>query len=104
MEQARTELFRAVNLAVPAMKALGVKMFVVDANCRYMAPVFYDHEVAVTAWFLQASPLIKVAYDIHNLHTDRWSARASTVLATTDEQGQLHPTTPDGIVAKLPVA
>jgi len=104
LEQARTELFREVQLAVPAMQALGVKMFVVDANCRYMAPVLYDHRVAVTAWFLQASPLIKVAYDVHNLDTDRWSARATTTLATTDPQGNLHSTTPDGLLKKLPIS
>ena len=104
LEQARTELFRSVDLAVPAMMALGCKMFVVDASCRYMAPVLYDQHVAVTAWFSKASPKIRVAYDVRNLDAERWSARAVTVLATTDAQGNLHPTTPDGILARLPVA
>jgi acyl-CoA thioester hydrolase len=104
LEQARTELFRSVDLAVPAMMALGCKMFVVDASCRYMAPILYDQHVAVTAWFRQASPLLKVAYDVRNLDVNRWSARAVTVLATTDVEGNLHSTTPDGILARLPVS
>lgn len=103
LEAARTELFRSVDLAVPAMMALGCKMFVVDASCRYMAPVQYDQLVTVTAWFVAKAPLIRVAYDVVNLDTDRWAGRATTVLATTDMQGNLHPTTPDGILAKLPV-
>lgn len=104
LEQARTELFRSVKLAVPALRAMGCKMFVVDANCRYMAPILYDHELSVTAWFLAAQPMIRVGYDIHNLDTNRWSARATTTLATTDKDGNLHTITPDGIQAKLPVA
>ena len=104
LEQARTELFRSINLPVSEMMALGAKMFVVDANCRYMAPLLYYQELSVTAWFLAGSPLIRVAYDVYNLDTDRWAARATTVLATTDAAGKLHTTTPHGILERLPVA
>ena len=104
LEQARTELFRSVDLAVPQLMALGVKMYVVDANCRYMTPLLYDHQLSVTAWFLAGSPLIRVAYDVHNLDTDRWAARATTVLASTDDTGKLHTTTPDGILERLPIS
>ena len=103
LEQARTELFRSVDLAVPTLKALGCKMFVVDASCRYMAPLQYDQHLSVTAWFLSGTPLIRVAYDVYTLDTDRWSARATTVLATTDHEGNLYTTTPDGILERLPV-
>ena len=102
-EQARTELFRSVDLAVPAIQSLGFKMFIVEANCRYMAPLIYDQQLACTAWFTAGSPLIRVAYEIHNLDTERWSARAYTVLATTDHQGNLLGTTPDGLLERLPV-
>lgn len=103
MEAARTELFRSVDLAVPVIRGLGHKMFVVDAQCRYMAPLVYDDEFTVTAWFTQAAPLIKIAYDFYNSATGRWSARATTVLATTDVQGNLLATTPDGILERLPI-
>ncbi|MFT7534126.1 MAG: acyl-CoA thioesterase FadM [Hyphomicrobiaceae bacterium] len=97
-------MFRSVDLAVPQLKALGVKMFVVDANCRYMAPLLYDHELSVKAWFLSGSPLIRVAYDVYNLDTDRWAARATTALASTDGTGKLHTTTPEGILDRIPIS
>ena len=56
----------------------------------------------ITAWFTQVAPLIRVAYDIYNPATDRWSARALTVLATTALDGSLLPTTPDALLARLP--
>ena len=79
-------------------------MYVVDARCRYMAPLAYDEHLSVTAWFTAATPLIRVAYDLYNLDRDRWSARATTVLATTDAAGNLLPKTPDGLLARLPLA
>jgi acyl-CoA thioester hydrolase len=102
-EQARTELFRSIALPVPTIRDLGHRMYIVDAHCRYMAPLHYDETLSVTAWFTAAVPLIRVAYDLYNLDTDRWSARATTVLATTDARGNLLPSTPDGLIARLPV-
>ena len=52
---------------------------------------------------MTVAPLIKVAYDIHNPATGRWCARAITVLATTDIDGNLLLTTPDALLARLPV-
>ena len=103
MEQARTELFRSVDLAVPVLQAMGVKMFVVDTNCRYTSPVLYDQELSVTAWFIAGSPLISVAYDIHNLDSNRSVARATTFMASTDVDGNLLTTTPHQILERLPV-
>ena len=82
---------------------LGHRMYIVEAKCRYMSPLVYGDPVQVTAWFGAATPLIRVAYDVYNPATGRWSARASTVLATTDAQGALLPKTPDAILRRLPV-
>ena len=103
MEQARTELFRSVDLPVPVLQAMGVKMFIVDANCRYTSPVLYDNELSVTAWFLAATPLIRVAYDIHNVSSNRSAARATTFMASTDVEGNLLTATPHEILERLPV-
>ncbi|MCB9877036.1 MAG: acyl-CoA thioesterase [Planctomycetes bacterium] len=103
LEQARTELFRSVGLPVPTIKGMGFKMFIVDARCRYMVPMTYDETVRVTAWFTASSPLIRVAYDIYNVDRDRRSARAFTVLATTDVAGNLLTKTPDGLLERLPI-
>ena len=94
---------RSRDLDVPAIRALGHRMYVVDAHCRYMAPLAYGDTARVTAWFVQVAPLIKVAYDIRNPATDRWCARATTVLATTALDGTLLPSTPDALLARLPV-
>ncbi|MFO1076616.1 MAG: acyl-CoA thioesterase [Planctomycetota bacterium] len=102
LEHARTELFRSRELEVHRIRALGHRMYVTDAKCRYMAPLQYDDAYVVTAWFGEVVPLIRVSYDIYNPRTKRWSARATTVLATTDHQGVLLPTTPDAILGQLP--
>lgn len=104
LEQARTELFASVGLDVPQIRELGHRMYVVEAKCRYMQALAYRDRLRVTAWFSARAPLIRVAYDIYNRATERWSARAATVLATTDDAGVLLPTTPDAILRRLPPA
>ncbi len=103
LEMARMELFKSRNLDIPEIRASGNRMYVVDAQCRYMAPLSYGDVARVNAWFVTVAPLIKVAYDIHNPATGRWCARAITVLATTDIDGNLLLTTPDALLARLPV-
>ncbi len=102
LEMARMELFKSRDLDIPVIRALGHRMYVVDASCRYMAPLGYGDTARITAWFVAVTPLIRVAYDIYNPATDRWSARATTVLATTAADGSLLPTTPDALLARLP--
>jgi acyl-CoA thioester hydrolase len=103
LEMARTALFQSRDLDVPEIRALGHRMYVVETNCRYMATLAYGETARITAWFTQVAPLIRVAYDIHNTVSDRWSARALTVLATTALDGSLLSTTPESILARLPV-
>lgn len=102
LEMARTALFKSRDLDVPQIRALGHRLYVVEAKCRYMASLAYGDVARITAWFSAVSPLIRVAYDIYNPANDRWSARATTVLATTAVDGSLLPTTPDALLARLP--
>ncbi len=101
-EAARTELFASIDLDVPQIKALGFRMYIVDAHCRYMAPLGYGDTARITAWFVATEPLIRVAYEVRNPTTERWCARATTVLATTAGDGALLPTTPPELVSRLP--
>lgn len=101
-EQARTALFASRDLDVPQIRAFGYRMYIVDAHCRYMAPLAYGDVARITAWFVANEPLIRVAYDVHHGATGRWSARAATVLATTAADGALLPTTPGELLARLP--
>lgn len=101
LEMARTALFCSIDLDVPVIRALGHRMYVVDARCRYMSPLVYGDTATIIAWFTAVAPLIRVAYDIYN-PAGRWAARAVTVLATTAADGTLLATTPDALLAKLP--
>ena len=56
----------------------------------------------IVAWFSAVEPLIRVGYDIYNVNNGRWSARAITLLATTDHAGTLLPKTPDALLERLP--
>ena len=102
LEEARTALFASFNLDVPEIAELGHRMFVVEAKCRYMVPFSYGERVNVRAWFIAAEPLIRVGYDLYNEASGRWSARAMTLLATTDHAGELLPKTPDAVLERLP--
>ena len=101
-DEARTKLFESVDLAVPQIRGLGHRMYVVDAKCRYMAPLRFGDRMRITAWFSGVLPLIRVGYDVYNHESQRWAARATTVLATTDIQGELLPKTPDAILDRMP--
>jgi acyl-CoA thioester hydrolase len=102
MEAGRTALMRSCDLDVPVIREMGYRMFITDVRCRYTFPLTYGDTVRVVAWLLEATPLIRVAYDVQNLTQGRKSARATTTLATTDGQGRLLPETPREILERLP--
>lgn len=102
LEAARNELFAGVGLDIPEIRALGYRMYIVDARCRYMVPLAYGDSVRVTAWFTAISPLVRVAYDLHDVKSGRRCARAHTVLATTDTEGVLCRPTPKALLDRLP--
>ncbi len=101
-ESARAALMASIELDVPQIRALGYRMYVTEASCRYMVPLAYGETARVTAWFVAVAPLIRVAFDVYNPATSRWCARGFTVLATTDDAGRLIPRTPDALLERLP--
>lgn len=100
-ELARTELFRARQLDIPAVRDLGLRMYVADVRCRFTSPLTYGDRVEVVATAKEASPLIRIAYSVRNLTKKRRSARGYCVLATTDAQGDLLTETPEIIRERL---
>ncbi len=102
LEDARTELFASRNLEVQQIRDMGHRIYVVEANCRYMVPLCYRDPIRIVAWYSAVEPRIRVSYDIYHGETGRWSARAFTELATTDSAGTLLNTTPDALLEKLP--
>ena len=101
-EVARTELLRSCRLDVPDVRAMNYRMYVTDVRCHYSFPMAYGDTVRVNAWFTATTPLIRVAYTVDNVTHGRRSARASTVLATTDAHGNFLTETPDDVLARLP--
>ena len=102
LEAARTALFTGIELDVPRIRDLGFRMYVVDARCRYMAPLQYGDVAEITAWFVATTPLVRVAYDVHHAANGKWCARAVTVLATTDRDGALLAATPPELLSQMP--
>jgi acyl-CoA thioester hydrolase len=102
LEAARSALLASAGLDVEDIRALGLRLYVTEVRCRYMAPLVYGDEARVTAWFGAATPLLRIAYDVRHPGRGTWCARATTVLATTDAAGALLPRTPDAILARLP--
>ena len=103
LDEAREALFASIGLGPQEIRDLGHRMYIVEAKCRYMVPLSCGDSVRVTGWFSAGQPLIRVAYDLHNERTGRWSARATHVLAVTDPKGELLPRTPDSLLERLPV-
>lgn len=103
LEIARSALFARHHLDVEQIRALNYRMYVTDARCRYMFPLTYNDQFRVSARFTALRPLLRIAYEVHNLSAGRKTARAVTVLATTDGMGNLFPETPANLVERLQV-
>lgn len=102
IEVARSALLASVKLDVEDIRAMGYRMYITDVRCRYLSPLSYNDEVRVSAAFTEASPLIRIVYEVFNVTKGRKSARASTALATTDGEGNLLTATPERIMSRLP--
>ena len=100
-EVARTELMRGRGVDERAFFELGLRVYVVDARCRYVQPLRYDERFAVDAWFVDVAHRIHIAYEVRSLDAARRVARGSTTLVTTDAEGRLLLETPDALRAKL---
>jgi len=100
LEVARSALLSSHELDVEHVRAMGYKMYITEARCRYLSPLSYNDQVRVTARFTAATPLIRVSYEVMNVTRKRKSARAFTTLATTDFADNLLET-PDDILARV---
>lgn len=101
-EYARTALMRSIGLDVEAIRALGYKLYVVDARCRFMRSLGYGDLARCTAWFLKPEPHIRVGFNLDNLTRGGRSARAVLTFATTTLDGALVPEVPSCFLERLP--
>lgn len=100
LEVARSALLASCELDVEHVRAMGYKMFIAEARCRYLFPLSYNDVVRISARFTATTPLIRISYQVVNVTRQRKSARAFTTLATTDFADNLLET-PDDILARL---
>jgi acyl-CoA thioester hydrolase len=101
LDHARAALLRSCGLDVRDMAELRYRFFVIDTRCRHSYPLFYADRMRVTAWVRDHRRRIFIAYEVRNLTRERRSARAHTVLATTDPDHRLLLETPDEIQRRL---
>ncbi|HYB99551.1 MAG TPA: thioesterase family protein [Candidatus Limnocylindrales bacterium] len=101
LEIARTRLLRSRGLDAGDVIGPRFRFLVVETRCRYAWPLRYGDQLRVSAWFGDLRHRIRIAYEVTNLTASRRSARAHTILATTDLEGRLLLETPDRIVRRI---
>lgn len=100
LEVARSALLASRELDVEHVRAMGYKMYIAEARCRYLSPLSYNDMAQITARFTASKPLIRVSYEVKNLTRGRKAARAFTTMATTDFADNLLET-PDDVLARI---
>jgi acyl-CoA thioester hydrolase len=79
MEVGRVEYCRAAGMSYREMEAAGVRLAVVEAKCRFLAPARYDDEIAVVTWIADANVrLLRFGYEIRNAATRESIAAGET--------------------------
>ena len=101
MEEARTTLMRSCGLDAGELIGPRFAFFVIESKCRHGYPLRYRDQMRVTAWVRDYQHRVFIAYEIQNLTRSRRSARAHTILATTDLDDNLLLETPDEIRRRL---
>jgi acyl-CoA thioester hydrolase len=101
LEAARTRLLVSCGLDAGDLIGPVYRFVVIESHCRYAFPLHYRDRMRVVAWVRDHAHRVCIAYEISNLTLERRSARAHTVLATTDLEHNLLLETPDEIRRRL---
>jgi acyl-CoA thioester hydrolase len=80
MEIGRVEYCRAAGIVYRDMERDdGVLLTVVEANCRYVSPAFYDQEVTIRTWVAEAhARMLRFSYEMMETETGRRLATGET--------------------------
>jgi acyl-CoA thioester hydrolase len=103
VEAARTALLSSCGLDAGDLIGPRYLFYIIESRCRYAYPLRYRDRMRVTAWVRDTQHRIFIAYEITNLTQKRRSARAHTILATTDPEQNLLLETPHEIRKRLGV-
>lgn len=101
LEIARTRLLRSCGLDAADVVPLGYGFLVIEAKCRYVAPLRYGDRFVVQAWFGDIDHRILIHYELTTVPDGRRVARGHTVLTTVDATGTMQLVTPAPIRQRL---
>lgn len=101
MAEARAALLRTLQLDVPDVRAMGLRMYMSDVRCRYHFPLAYGDVVAIRARVMKTDPVLRVSYTLTNVTQSRLAARGYTDIAITDASGALLSPIPAPIAERL---
>jgi acyl-CoA thioester hydrolase len=101
-EIARGALMRAHRLDVSDMLQIGHRFLIAESHCRHRYPLRFGEHFRVEAWVTEVENRIGVSFEVTSLDASRRVARASTLMVTTDDKGELCLRTPEVIRLRLP--
>ena len=80
MEVGRVEYFRAAGIRYRDMETEdGIRLAVIEANCRYISPAVYDDEVVIRTSIDESnSRMVKIAYHMREAVSGRKLAEGYT--------------------------
>jgi acyl-CoA thioester hydrolase len=99
-EIGRTELLRAVDLDVPRLMEMGVRVVVSSSRCQHHRALAYGERFVVHAGFGILKPAVEVIYEITTPEGQRVAKGRTTLAAVSPDATRLAPV-PDEIVAAI---
>jgi acyl-CoA thioester hydrolase len=101
LEVARTKMLTPLGLDGEELLETGHRFYVIESRCRHVFPLFYRDRFRVDAWIREYENRLFVSFEVHNLTKVRRSARAHTIMAVTDAQGNLMLEMPGVLVSRI---
>lgn len=88
-ECARTEMLREIGYSYKNVEEDGTLLPLVEANCKYIQPVFYDDVIKIqTSLNTLPRATMKLEYQIRRKQDDKLLAEAFTIHAFMKKNGQ----------------
>jgi acyl-CoA thioester hydrolase len=101
LEIARTKMLSPIGLDGEELLATGHRFYVIESRCRHTFPLFYRDRLRVDAWIREYENRLFASFEVHNLTRERRSARAHTIMAVTDAEGNLLLEMPRVLVSRI---
>lgn len=85
-EQARTEFFNKIGLRYDEIEKMGIMTPLVELNCKYKMPAYYNQEVEIKTKIIKLTPVkFVVEYDIYDKNNNLINI-GTTTLAWADSK------------------